>query len=433
MTGTTAQIDYAGSPNEAGAPCYRCQRGDSFMENQPVKIRVAVFFDGTLNNRTNTGLGEKGVHRGVSYKNALTNVAILELYYQKDAEYHNGFSVYIEGIGTEDEEADSPITAGTGRGSRGILGKVEKGISKVIAGITKSLSKDKEIGCLHLDCFGFSRGAAAARHFIHSVLLGNQTLRIRLQSHGHAVHEIRFKFVGLFDTVASYGIFSSNDTHELHLDAIKHAEDVVQLAAAEEHRKHYPLTNINSAANGIQLFLPGVHSDIGGGYVDNEDEIDYLIMFILRKDMLNAADKAALMRERDWLLAAGWYYADEIQENEIWNSVKVTRRAISNHFHRIPLKMMAELAASKGVNFNPKLMTKYPISTPLLEIETLIRNSPLSSPDYWLNLNSKLIKELRHNYLHFSAHFGSILGSNDPQFTDDDLVLGHRKREVFDG
>ena len=40
-------------------------------------------------------------------------------------------------------------------------------------------------------------------------------------------------------------------------------------ASAEEHRMHLSLHNINSAkAKGEQYFLPGVHSDIGGGYLD---------------------------------------------------------------------------------------------------------------------------------------------------------------------
>ncbi|GFO70025.1 hypothetical protein GMLC_36040 [Geomonas limicola] len=433
MTGTASKVEYSGNSNEAGSPCYYCQKQIGAATAR-VKIRVALFFDGTLNNRTNTGLGEKGINRGASYENALTNVAILELYYRKDPEYDHSLSIYIEGIGTEDDEADSSITAGTGLGSRGILGKVEKAITRVMKEINQLLKNDRDINCLHLDCFGFSRGAAAARSFIHSALLGKQSnLKLKLKSCGHVVHEIKVKFIGLFDTVASYGFNPSNDTRELNLDAIKYAEDVVQLAAAEEHRKHYPLTNISSSPHGKELYLPGAHSDIGGGYVDNEDENEYLIMFILRKNALSVSDKVALIRERDWLLATGWYYKDEIQEDELWNSVKATRKAISNKYHRIPLKMMAKFAANKGLNFSSKLITKYFIPTPLLEIDALINNSPLSSPEDWLNLNSDTIKTVRHDYLHFSARFGCILGCNDPQFTHEDLVFGHRKREVFDG
>ncbi|GFO58415.1 hypothetical protein GMST_07400 [Geomonas silvestris] len=434
MTGTAAKIKHTGSSNEAGSPCYRCQEQKSAAGRAPVRIRIAVFFDGTLNNRTNTGLGEKGINRGVSYENALTNVAILELYYQQNPEYDHSLSIYIEGIGTEDDEADSSITAGTGWGSTGILDKVETGMTKVIGEISKHLKRDQEIECLHLDCFGFSRGAAAARNFIYSVLFGQQnTLKLRLQSSTHYVGEIKVKFVGLYDTVASYGLNHRNDTEELHLDAIRYAENVVQLAAAEEHRKHFPLTNINSAPHGVQLFLPGAHSDIGGGYPDNMDEVDHQIMFVCRRHGLKAADKAALAREREWLLASGWYYEDEIQKVDQWDEVKVTRKGISNHFHRIPLKMMAELATENGVHFSAGLMSDFSIHHHLKEIEAFIRESPLDSPEYWLALNTDMIKKFRHDHLHFSACFGSTLGCNQPQFTDDDIVHGHRKREIIYG
>lgn len=437
MTKTVSQIKYTGNSQEAGSVCFRCQEHKPMAGNYPVKIRVAVFFDGTLNNRTNTGLGENGIIKGDSYENALTNIAILELYYRKHTDYDFSFSVYVEGIGTTDKETDSTIAAASGLGPTGILDKVEIGISKVKIKINNLLDTGQEIEYLHLDCFGFSRGAAAARNFIYSSLLGSEdTLKLRLKSIGHCVGEIKVKFVGLYDTVASHGLIYNNDTNELHLDTIKHAEDVVQLAAAEEHRKHFPLTNINSAPHGMQLFLPGSHSDIGGGYIDNIDEVDHQVMFVCPRhghSGLSAAEKAALAREKEWLITSGWYHEDEIQKQNQWDEIKVTRRRISNHFHRIPLKIMAELATQKGVYFAPLLINDYQISTFLQEIEAIIRTSPSSSSEYWLDQKTLIMKKLRHDYLHFSACFGSLMGCDQPQFTDDDVITGRRKREVLDG
>ncbi|HJV33667.1 MAG TPA: hypothetical protein VJ604_01260, partial [Geomonas sp.] len=69
------------------------------------------------------------------------------------------------------------------------------------------------IECLHLDCFGFSRGAAAARNFIHAAILRHEdTLKDRLQSSDHRVSAVKVKFAGLYDTVASHGFLSGNDT-----------------------------------------------------------------------------------------------------------------------------------------------------------------------------------------------------------------------------
>ena len=47
----------------------------------------------------------------------------------------------------------------------------------------------------------------------------------------------------------------------------------MHLVAAEEHRKNVSLTDIASAGSkGRELFLPGVHSDIGGDYRDEASE-----------------------------------------------------------------------------------------------------------------------------------------------------------------
>ncbi len=45
------------------------------------------------------------------------------------------------------------------------------------------------------------------------------------------------------------------------------------MAESDEHRVNFRLTNINSAGSrGTEKFLPVVHSDIGGSYVDGVDE-----------------------------------------------------------------------------------------------------------------------------------------------------------------
>src|SRR4029079_14671764 len=83
----------------------------------------------------------------------------------------------------------------------------------------------------------FSRGAAAARHFVYKMMREEgQTLLDRLRDRGFSVGSVAVKFVGLFDTVASFGYAHYNDTRDLDLDAIAAADYVVQLAAAPEPR-----------------------------------------------------------------------------------------------------------------------------------------------------------------------------------------------------
>lgn len=161
--------------------------------------------------------------------------------------------MYIEGIGTTDEETDTLLAAGLGMGAAGICDKVNRAIERVITKIVTKVPCGEQIDHVHLDCFGFSRGAAAARNF-ETLVDKKKSLKSQLERAGRNVHEVKVRFVGLYDTVAAYGVDQDNDTAAIHLDAIRHAEYVVQLAAADEHRKKFPLTDIKSAYNGVQFF-----------------------------------------------------------------------------------------------------------------------------------------------------------------------------------
>ena len=147
-------------------------------EIQRVKIRFSVFFDGTLNNRANVEAREKKKFSSRlhwlsgSYKNDRSNVAKMERFV--DAENAEGFDFpfksYIEGIGTTDERGDSIIGASLGTGTTGVKQKVRKGLNDVVRQIQ---GEAKLYGVivdeLVFDVFGFSRGAAAARYFVHQV------------------------------------------------------------------------------------------------------------------------------------------------------------------------------------------------------------------------------------------------------------------------
>jgi hypothetical protein len=90
----------------------------------------------------------------------------------------------------------------------------------------------------------------------------------QLRNEGIKVNHVNVRFLGLFDTVSSYGLFYDNDVSDLSLDAVNKAQKVIHLAAADEYRKNFALTNIQNAGfKGIELLLPGVHCDVGGAYV----------------------------------------------------------------------------------------------------------------------------------------------------------------------
>lgn len=288
-----------------------------------INLTVAVFFDGTLNNRNNTAQRRIAQHNkahpqapiteedGVkwsgsynqnakpdnSYANGYSNVSILEALNKKRKPEQKEISLYIEGIGTMDDEDDYTKGAGFGSGKTGIPKKVAKGVVSIAEKITKILSLDKDtyVKKVTVDVFGFSRGAAAARHFVSLVNDPEIPLAKRLGT-PHA--EIKIKFVGVFDTVSSYGVglgFGSN-VKELGLALGTLPQQVVHLTAGDECRENFSLTDITSSIGvGYELTLPGVHSDVGGGYGEREDET---------RELHYGA--------HGQLIAEGWYTAEQV-------------------------------------------------------------------------------------------------------------------------
>jgi LysM repeat protein len=428
-----------GNDKELGDPIARCKIKEEPQKlNKKTTIRVSVFFDGTANNRTNTEQRLKNTDAynsykaplgGGSYENDYTNISKLEKLILSDNQTEHFLHVYIEGAGTQDNARDIPQGLAEGRGTTGVIAKVEKGIEKVITLIESlNLKQGTIIETVYLDAFGFSRGAAAARYFIHAALERNDTnVKNMLESKGYTVSAVKIKFIGLYDTVASYGLEHGDDTSDLHLDAVSSAEKVVQLAAAEEHRKNFRLTNINSAGNkGKQIFLPGVHSDIGGGYRDYAEEINHQILDI---DTAWAGDETEELfeNERGWLITSGWYTAEEIETPNFWNELKVNRTGIRNTYNRIPLQIMADYAANTGLRFK-KLSSFYPVPDELKHIKQLVDEhiaKGLSTYNYWWDMNSTEIRNLRHKFLHFSSSYGE---ANQPQF-----INNERRRIIQNG
>jgi hypothetical protein len=164
--------------------------------------------------------------------------------------------------------------------------------------------------------------------------------------------------------------------------------------------------------------LPGVHSDIGGGYRDKSEEKDYQILDI---DTAWSDDetKKLFENERDWLITSGWYTAAEIETPNFWNELKVNRTGIRNTYNRIPLQIMADYAAKTGLSFED-LSIDFSIPDELVQIKLLIDEhiaTGLSTYKYWWDMNSTEIKNLRHNFLHFSSSYG---GTNQPQFKNNE-------------
>lgn len=303
-----------------------------------ITLRLGMFFDGTANNSYSAKWGkarlEARFHKWqaayqVSKKiantqdihptqfiekcfdwgnitssaaNELTNIQkLFDLYqsgtFNEDKTVYR-YARYITGIGTGNgtniarADEDSKGLA-FGFGKYGIINKVRTGITDVcsqLENILDDIAKRDNVTCdgfskLEFDVFGFSRGAAAARHCINSILLGKNGEfapvfidALNKQQDKHTLttdfgwesnQHCEVMFAGLFDTVTAYGL-AHNDKDEpvrLWLDPAR-VRKAIHLVANKhsEYRYNFSLNKLNPAPHFDEIVLPGAHSDIGGGY-----------------------------------------------------------------------------------------------------------------------------------------------------------------------
>jgi len=332
-------------------------------------VYIGVFFDGTSNNRQNIEGRRKNPKlknsmlsdndgSNTSYGNDNTNVDRLEKAYLNDPDKHY-YSIYVEGIGTKnpDENDDGILdyygdfSDGQlrGLGETGLYEKVEKGCFDIV----RRLKKEEEliISTLYLDVFGFSRGAAAARIFVNELYkkkrewMGDHYdlgyLGKAFEELGYEVKPIRIKIrlLGLYDTVSSYGsnVFDDIKSDNVPLK-IPTVGFTVHLTAEDEHRINFPLTNIASAGtNSIELSLPGVHSDIGGGYNKTESE-----------EVILTETPSKIAEEKKFLLEQGWFSSDQLKElPKISPYYLKGKRDLNNQYSYVILHLMAEFGKRK--------------------------------------------------------------------------------------
>ncbi|MGY4816655.1 phospholipase effector Tle1 domain-containing protein [Pseudomonas chlororaphis subsp. piscium] len=441
-------------------------------EKVQVALRIGVFFDGTGNNASNSAMGQIcGAQHPIeardidgsckpymrdpesSYGNDVSNVKRLsDLYYSTQALEGEGLrkrafhSIYIEGIGTRAGEKDSLITSGTGRGETGVLGCVQRAfleIKEYISGIHEENS-EAEITSLIFDTFGFSRGAAAARHFANEVVRWLGPLELILHDYSSAFsprfnrqygNDLDMGFIGLFDTVPSVaGLSNLGNVRsaiapgiKLHLDR-RYFRSVVQLVARDEYRANFALSRVKP--DHVEITLPGAHSDIGGGYLDEMQEcvlvspMQALEVPITTDVTQTSIYRDAVQAKSRWL-AKGWstqwleIVTPELmvlpqdsqdrlglRQKRVYAGLQL-KRPMSNKLAKVYLRVMYELAKESGVQFEdiPET-TEYAVP---LELQALCDR--FVAGDYSTTPAEETMLKLR--YVHLSAHWNHPLGKQD--------------------
>lgn len=359
---------------------------------------------------------------------------------------HVSLRIYVEGIGTQSGEEDSALGYAMGRGATGVRNCVQRAFTMIGAAIgrAKAGNPSGEITSLTFDVFGFSRGAAAARHFANEVVKGKQgPLGAVLQGNASAFdkgfvdrygRDITVGFIGLFDTVASVGGLANLGNVRsatapglnLYLPR-KYFANVVQLVARDEIRANFPLSEVSP--DHPEIILPGVHSDIGGGYLDEAEERVLVcpmqaLVVGQRVDVTTTAIYQDAADARQRMIDAGWP-ADMLEivtpepqllptdpldrlaprQKRVYAGLQLKRR-VSNGLSRVYLRVMHELARRNGVMLDdiPDEPSYYHPNELQSLCDRFVRG------EYMLTDNEEAL--LKNRYIHFSANWNNPFSKN---------------------
>lgn len=402
-----------------------------------------------------------------------TNVAILEaLYAPSFCSSDDYFPLYIEGAGTDMNLTSSSLSVSrangmmTGTGSAGVEAKVQKAISAIrnICYRYTALSTIDNLN-IHISTYGFSRGATEARMFAYHTRDKSDLLKNLAGI--EKVKEVVLDFVGLFDTVSSEGGNFSNDVDDLKLWGVNHATAVLHLCAMDEFRSNFALTDIENCIGscGTELFMPGCHTDIGGGNsiglengitkINSEIEYTYYSVNVCTERhfmrLFNPSSEmkqvsVSTLNEMGWIdtssfvnldsvssvsdeyieKAGGAYKTDTVKIEAIHRNVQI-RQYVKPGYSVIALHLMH----SKAQKFFKTIPAGYQLP---YDANNLLR----ACYDKWkgyinsnirkiVSLSNEEYKALRRDYLHISMNDGIVGGHGA---TDNKIVNGPNFKKI---
>ncbi|MDL0431244.1 DUF2235 domain-containing protein [Marinobacter sp. TBZ242] len=463
-----------------------------------VHLEVGVFTDGTMNNAANARSFAEQLERdclipyendeisreecewrlsmlmGGSYANAVSNVAKLwDLYPENELESDGIITyrrtAYAPGAGTKTGDSDVLYGAATGMGEAGVIQQVKHAFAQLALRLREDL-QGRAIDRLTLDLFGFSRGAAAARHAAHEINLGKSGLlaKILLENGILWPEHVEIRFVGVFDSVAAIvnplagDLLAHNDRNhpvKLYLDPGKVGQ-AVHLTAAHEHRKNFALNSIRNRdgslpANFREITLPGAHSDIGGGYGDSQrEEVLLSPMLQIPRNRMRWPERTSqwdnLEVQRQQVVSEGWVgpynlpvqQSDQLQArpNDLGSegpaSLEIVTRShehpapdgrielvlrmlrqVRGDYSRVPLRLMHRLAVEQQVPLGKIDPTEETVSVPD-ELEPVLQQilGQIGQGSDSPSLVREHQELLLQRYIHYSAHYNGIetLLAGDP-------------------
>lgn len=262
-------------------------------------MRILICFDGTGNQPIDAE--QQLLEDGSVEDDNITNVLKLHLLAggnlraarpeRGDGAVAGQHSLYFSGVGTR----GSVVRRAFRKAFAGL------GPRRSIRAAREELARVYERGDT-LAVFGFSRGAAIARRFVSEIAESGLATRSGVVD---PVPDVRL--LGVWDTVVSKGL------PELETDELPEVEELgeknglspivdraLHLVALDERRLAFRPTLMNEQAGVEEIWMPGVHSDVGGGFrLDGLSDIALEVMLAAgRAAGLGFLDPASMPRER---------------------------------------------------------------------------------------------------------------------------------------
>lgn len=445
---------------------------DAEVPVRRVTLALGIFFDGTGNNALTTQKmveifrqqhGNIGsveaeplfrrhaqTHFGVSgtqaasYLGYYTNIYALQaLYALPDSAGKERIqqAIYIEGVGTCVGKPDCVIGMGFGTGEYGVIAKTDEAIARLASAVSAalaSLSGPWVVDCVLFDLFGFSRGAAAARHFANRIQSEDPAIFRAIASAVGDLPRIRCRFIGLFDTVAAIATLANGmdphgpDTGEVNLVLRPGvAEHVFHIVAQHECRYNFALNSVAPAWP--ELLLPGAHSDIGGGYLPRIREDLFLTrpqvetvpwnepgersrvyrQAVAQLSALNNAPVMAPLMRTHSVMPATW--EDEFAPNDRYGQMQkrcfaaltLRQRLVSADWSQAALWVMLDAARAAGVLFDEPTLHLPEALIPLVERARQIGKA-VRVGSRINGFSTQELDTLAQDYIHCSANWNSV-------------------------
>jgi type VI secretion system secreted protein VgrG len=451
--------------------------------SEGITLRVGLFFDGTGNNQRNAAATEQCRAEDLSrytvselneidalckrygfsdfdgsaynsgpnnsYGNAPSNVVHLYRLYPdnsatpiSDEAEMSYVKVYVEGIGTRSGGPDARLYGqGLGQGKTGVIARVSQSPKSLELQLRALCDQNPGIVIerIEFDIFGFSRGAAAARHCANELLKPGRGVFGPLLKAGQSglsqrfdvVQDVCINLIGLFDTVAAIsdplrGDFSPADDSNYGVNLYLPpdcARRVIQLHARDEYRLNFSLNGLDSSH--IQIELPGAHSDVGGGYrlrtkeyvwlthpvrvtIPERETVESQREWAIAKREAQAFRELDIAREghievRAWPIPTPLRGRHETTMRDYWITA-VLSRTVRGELSLIALRVMRELGVRQGVPFEAisNSDSRFQLPDELEPIAQSILQQVLA--DKVVSLEPEQERLLRIRYIHQSAH-----------------------------